>query len=187
MVLNVDLENKLSTSTASRTTANDRDPNTALANSSAQKASGMGHASDLSHDLDDILSSFSSPKSTVAEKNKGQRQTPRFRAKWRIDIVNNGQSIHSGFSNDISTLGASIYLNSSLLQVKSTFLIHVPPHSPTSKSHVMEISGNILYVVYDGSKQLFRVAVNFLRFNQEADRTYLGERLTKHHLIIPEF
>ena len=50
----------------------------------------------------------------------------------------------------------------------------------------MTVSGKIVYAVYDGNKQRFRVGINFLNFNLASDLAYLDERLTRHHLEIPE-
>ena len=144
------------------------------------------NTSELSQDLDDILSSFSPPKSTDALKSKGPSAVSRFRVKWRADVVIDGQSTHHGFVNDISTLGASIYADSSLPLVKSTLHILVPPLSSTSPPHIIEVSGRTAYVVFDGDKQLYRAAVNFLQFRLESDLAFLDERLTKHQLKIPE-
>lgn len=142
---------------------------------------------DLSQELADILSSFSPQKSTDAGIRKEHRKAPRFRVKWHADILIDEQSAHRGIINDISTQGASIYLNSNLPIIESVTLhIHVPPLHVTSKPHLMAVAGKIIYVVYDGNKQLFRAGVNFLRFDLESDLAYLGERLTKHHLEIPE-
>lgn len=147
-----------------------------------------GGTPDVSQDLADILSSFSPQKPKGAGESKEHRKAPRFRVKWQADVLIDGQSAHRGSISDISTHGASIYLNSSLQTAKSAvFHIYVPPLNLTSKPHIMAVSGKIVYVVYDGDKQLFRAGVNFLRFNPESDLAYLDERLKKHHLQIREF
>lgn len=142
---------------------------------------------DLSQDIADILSSFSPQKSPVAGNSKEFRKAPRFRVKWHADILIDGQSAHHGSINDISTQGVSVYLNSNLPTVKCALHIHVPPLNLTSKTHVVAVSGKIVYAVYDGNKQRFRAGVNFLSFNLESDLKYLDERLTQHHLKISEF
>jgi hypothetical protein len=136
--------------------------------------------------IDEMLLSLSPQKSTGAVERNEQRKTPRFRVKWHADILVDEQCKDQGFIHDISTMGAAIYLNSSLSIEKCTLHIHVPPLNLQSESHVIEVSGEIVYVVYDGDKQLFRAAISFIRFHLESDRAYLDERLTKYHLKIPE-
>lgn len=144
-------------------------------------------APDLSQDLADILSSFSQQQSTDAVHGKEHRKAPRFRVKWHTDILIDGQSAQRGSINDLSTQGASIYLNNSLPAAKLVTLhIHVPPLNLTNKPHIIAISAKIVYVVFDGTKQSFRAGVDFLRFNLESDLAHLGERLIKHHLEIRE-
>jgi hypothetical protein len=142
--------------------------------------------SDLSQDINDILASFSSNKTTGEVESTEKRKAPRFRVKWFADILTDEHVVYHGFVNDISTLGASIFLNSNLNTAKCTLRIHVPPLNLMSKPYVMEVSGKILYVVYDSDKQLFRAAVSFIRFNPESDLSFLDERLTKHHSKAPE-
>ena len=135
-----------------------------------------GNTFESSQDIDDMLASFSPEKSTGAEKIKEQRKAPRFRVKWHAEIIIDDQIAYHGFIND-----------SSLHIEKCTLRIHVPPLNLKIKPHIMEVFGRIIYVVYDGEKQLFRAAINFLGFNPESDQPYLGERLTKHQIKIPEF
>ena len=118
--------------------------------------------------------------------NKEQRKAPRFRVRWQTHILLESESAHHGFIDDISTLGASVYLDSRLVPEKWTLLITVPPLSVTSKAHVIEVFGKLMYVVYDGNRQLYRAAVHFLQFNPPSNLTYLGERLAKYQLKIPE-
>ena len=139
-------------------------------------------ALETSEDIDAMLASFA-PEATsgTAEKNE-QRKAPRFRVKWKAGIVIDGQCVYHGFVNDISTSGASIYLDSNLDIAKCTLYIHVPPLNLLSMPQIMEISGRILYVVHDADQQLFRAAIKF----QESNLSCLGERLNKHHSQIPD-
>ena len=157
-------------------------------NVSSQAASGIEGISnsDWPSDFDDLLTSLSPAKSAGDNKSKGQSKVSRFRVKWQADLIAKDRSAHHGFINDISTLGASIYLNSNLYPERPTLHIYVPPLSSTFKPHVIEVAGRTVYVVYDGEMQLYRVAVNFLRFNLESDREFLENRLTKYQLKIPD-
>lgn len=141
----------------------------------------------LSQDIDDLLASFSSQQSTGVMQSKETCKVSRFRIKWHIDILIDGQSTYRGIANDISTQGVSIYLNRNLSATRCVLHLHVPPHDLAKKSHIIAVSGKVIYTVYDSSKQSFRAAVSFLNFNLESDLAYLGERLVKHHLKLPEF
>jgi hypothetical protein len=141
---------------------------------------------DTSLDIDDMLASFSPKKTSIAVGNQDQRKSPRYRVKWHADILTDDQITHKGFVKDISVKGASVYLNSNLHMAKCTLRIHVPPLISTSKPHIMEVFGRIVYVVYDGEKQFFHAAISFIKFHPESDLANLGERLTKHHSKIPE-
>lgn len=144
-------------------------------------------APDLLQDITDLLASFSSKESAAAEKSKEHRKTPRFRVNWHTDILIEGQGTLHGSINDLSTQGASVYLNNNLPTIKCTLHIHVPPLDSTSKPHLIAISGKVAYTVYDGKKQSFRTAINFLGFNLKSDLALLGGRLSRHHLEIHEF
>ena len=143
-------------------------------------------AFELSQDANKTPSSLSPQNTTEPEGSKEQRKSPRFRVGWHTDILFDDQSTHHGFINDISTLGASIFLDNSLIPEKSTLHIHVPPLNLTSEPHIIAVSGRTVYVVYDGDQQLFRAAFVFLKFHLESDLTYLNERLTKYQSEIHE-
>ena len=166
-------------------------------NSPASEDIEGSNTCDLSKNIDDMLASFTpaeSPvesmdaqKSTTTRKSKEPSKVPRFRVKWHADIVLEDRSIHHGFINDISALGTSICLNSSLRTIKCTLRIHVPPLDLKSDTHIIEVSGKLVYLVHDGNQQLFRAAISFLKFHFESDLAYLRERLIKHQVTIPEF
>lgn len=123
---------------------------------------------------------------TGAGEHKEQRKAHRFRVGWHTDIILGDQSTHQGFINDISTMGASIFLSDGLTSEKATLHIHVPPLSRTSAPHVIVVTGKSVYVVFDGDKQMFRTAFVFLKFQQESDQAYLEERLSKYQMEIHE-
>jgi hypothetical protein len=156
---------------------------------SPQTSKDVEGSDGLSQELDDIISSFSSPTQTGAGKGKEKelRRAPRFRVNWHADVISDDHVMYHGFINDISAIGASVFLESSLHTKKCTLHIHVPPLNLKSKSHLMKVSGKPVYVVYDGDKQLFRTAISFIRFNPESELAHLKERLTKHQSEIPGY
>ena len=145
-----------------------------------------GVAQILPEDVDQMLASILPQTAPAATASPAQRKIARFRVKWHADILIDGQNIYHGFISDISTAGASVYLDNNVHPLKPTLRIHIPPLSVTGKSHILEVSGKTVYVVYDGDKQLYRAAISFTRFHVESDMEYLEERLNKCHTRIPE-
>jgi len=141
---------------------------------------------DLLQDQAEIPSPISSPSLAGEVERKEQRRIHRFRVGWHADIIFDDQSTHQGFINDISILGASLFLDSSSIPKQSTLYIHVPPLDLKSESHIIVVSGRTVYVVYDGDRQLYRAAFLFLKFHQKSDLAYLGERLSKYQSEIHE-
>ena len=164
-------------------------------NSTAMQDIAGNAALDLPHDIDEMLSSFApaepaepadAPAPATAHNSKTPSKVPRFRVKWHADIVLEDRSIHHGVINDISAQGTSICLDNNLRTMKCTLRIHVPPLNLGSSTHIIEVSGKLVYLVHDGSQQLFRAAISFLKFHFESDLAYLRERLSKHQITIPE-
>ena len=143
-------------------------------------------AADLSQDLADIISSFSPQETPPPGKPAELRRTPHYRVRWNAVIAAEGQAPLRGFINDISTEGASFYLERRLLPVKATLHIHIPTLSPDHEPRLLSVPGNIVYVVHDSNQQMFRAAISFSRFQSASDKAYLEERLDKYHVKIPE-
>lgn len=165
--------------------------NSATSNAPDQKTAGgeltTPATGDGGSDIDDMLASFSTPpKSPITDIGNDKRKASRYKVKWKAVVVSSEKGTVQGFLNDISTQGASIYLNASLPLVNCTIHIQVPPLEIASKPYVITATGKVAYSVYDGNKHLFRTAINFLRFQQASDLSYLEERLNKHHVKIPE-
>ena len=145
-------------------------------------------------DINEMLASFGQPQAQThgtlnppfAGKNKEQRKTPRYIVNWRAIIVTDEKGTVHGLIKDISMSGASIYKEVSLPVVNCALHIQVSPLVIGSKPYVMVVDGKVIYSVYDGNKNLFRTAITFLKFHKKSDQDYLEERLTKHHVKIPE-
>ena len=161
-------------------------------NLSATEVAVESNTGDLLLNIDDMLSSFA-PQESVdtllsinTRKSKEKSKPPRFRVKWHADIIFEDQSTDHGYINDISEQGTSICLNSSLHTMKCMLRIHVPPLNIKCSTRFIEVTGKLVYLVYDSNQQLFRAAISFMKFNFESDLAYLNERLTKHQVTIPE-
>ena len=143
---------------------------------------------ELSDEIDAMIASFSPQviSQTAGNKAQAQAKASRFRVKWHADILIDDRAIDHGFISDISTWGASIYLEHNVHPLNPKLLIHLPPLSQIAQPHFIEVSGKTIYVVYDGERQLYRASIHFVKFHVESDLAYLDERLTKYHSRIPE-
>lgn len=171
----------MQTSTIAKTRINSSAPE-----NSPDATDVMGSTFDTTESIDEMLASFSQKKSPSDLKINEHRKAPRYRVKWKAKILIDDKSTHQGFINDISMIGASICLNTSIHTTKCTLRILVPPLNLVSKPRLIEVSGKSVYVVFDGRLQFYRLAISFLGFRQEADRAFLEEHLTRHHSPIPE-
>lgn len=126
------------------------------------------------------------PPAPHGASNQEKRKAHRFRVRWHADVVFPNQSAHSGFINDISIQGTSVFLGESPVADEAELHIHIPPLDRVSKPHIVVIHGKMVYAVFDGDRQMFRAAYVFSRFRQEADRAYLEGRLSKYQLEIQD-
>ena len=163
-------------------------PNPPSASVSSPEASDVfGNLLDTPEGIDEVLASFSSQKPPSELKIIEQRHAPRYRVKWKAEIVADDKRAYQGFINDISTIGASICLDKSLHTTKCTLRIFAPPLSSVNKPHLIEVTGRFVYMVFDGRLQLYRLAISFVSFHQDSDGKFLEDRLTRHHSQIPEY
>jgi hypothetical protein len=80
----------------------------------------FGNSLNTTDDIDAMLASFAPPKQPSELQIIEKRYAPRYRVKWKAEVVTDDKSTYQGFINDISTVGASICLNTSLHTTKCT-------------------------------------------------------------------
>ena len=115
----------------------------------------------------------------TAQGSKEHRSVPRFYVKWRAIAFVDAQSQHHGFIKDISTKGASVFLDCNLQSLEYIKLhIHVPPSHTTKAPHVIEVYGKVVYTAHDTRELLFRVGISFFKFDSEHDPAFLEKYLT---------
>ncbi len=129
-----------------------------------------------------------SPVKAVPPKGtKEHRQDPRFRARWKIIVIIQGQDFHDGQIRDISQNGASILVGRNLVpSTKVILCIDIPSLTGHGKPRTIVVHGRVVYTVHDGEHMTFRAGVQFNKFNLASDRSYLEARLTEHHQTIRE-
>ena len=145
-------------------------------------------------DINEMLASFAQPQSPtqgtknqeISSKNNEQKIRARYIVNWKAIVASNEKGTVKGTISEISRYGASIYKEDWLPLGNCTLHIQVSPLDPVSKTHVMTVDGNVIYSVYDSKKNLFRTAIQFLKFHKKPDLAYLEERLAKHHNKIVE-
>ena len=113
-------------------------------------------------------------------------KAPRFRVKWHAEIISDDQSASECVIFDISTQRAAVYVERNLHTKKCTLFIHIPPLNLTNNAQVIEVSGKLGYIVFDGSNQMYRASVDFIKFIPESGLEYLKDRLTKYQIEIHE-
>lgn len=115
----------------------------------------------------------------AAQGSKEHRSVPRFYVKWRTVAFVDAQNQHHGFIKDISTRGASVFLDSNLQSLEFIKLhIHVPPSHTSKASRLIEVYGKIVYTTHDINELLFRTGISFLKFESQHDPVFLEKYLT---------
>lgn len=121
------------------------------------------------------------------EGTREHRQEPRFKARWKIIVIIQGENFHDGQIKDISANGASILVERNLRPgTKVILCIDIPSLTGHGKPRTIVVHGKIVYTVHDGEHLTFRAGIHFSKFNLASDRSYLEARLTEHHQTIRE-
>jgi hypothetical protein len=124
---------------------------------------------------------MTSKKSVAHKGTKEHRVEPRFRVRWKTTAFVDAQGLHQGSVKDISTKGAAVLLDRNLRPHGIIKLhIYIPPPHTSKISCIVEVYGQIIYSIYDGHEQLFRIGVTFLKFHSESDPAFLEKYLTSH-------
>lgn len=122
----------------------------------------------------------------IIQGSKEHRSAQRFYVRWRAIAFIDTQSQHHGFIKDISLKGAAVFLDRNLQSLEFIKLhIHVPPSHVARAPRTVEVYGKIIYTVYDNKELLFRVGVNFLKFDSEHDPVFLETYLNSFQTRIP--
>ena len=133
------------------------------------------------NDLSPQAARMSAKKPAARKGSKEHRVEPRFRVRWRMIAFVDAKGLHHGSIRDISTKGAAILLDRNLPPQGFIKLhIYVPPPHTSKISCIVEVYGKIVYSIYDGQEQLFRIGVTFLKFHSESDPAFLEKYLTSH-------
>ena len=113
-----------------------------------------------------------------AKKQEDSRNKARTSLRLRVIAMADEFGTHQGFVRDISLSGTSLYLDRSPQNIKSIRLqIAVPPRVVKEKPRVIEVSGKIIYTVYESYELGFRSGISFIKFINESDQEYLQSRL----------
>lgn len=119
---------------------------------------------------------------------KEHRNEARYRAPWRAAIAIQGQDFIYGRIRDISLHGTAILNGFNLNPGTSVTLnIHVPTLATPCAPKVLVIYGTTSYSIHDADHLCFRIGITFVKFELDTDRVYLEERLTNHHIKMPDY
>jgi hypothetical protein len=149
---------------------------------------------DLSQDIADILSSFSTPKSSGARSQAkqpqgggdlGKRAYFRHPVRWRVAIVNKSggkNDIYHGRTYDVSMSGISILLERNMLFTSEVVvLLAIPPIHQGLKETIVEIECNLTHSVLDSVHSQFRLGMKYIQFKGDGKRI-LSDVLSKRHI-----
>lgn len=123
--------------------------------------------------------------SNSKQGSKEHRSAQRFYVKWRAIAFIDAQSQHHGFIKDISMKGAAVFLDRNLQSQEFIKLhIHVPPAYTLKVPRIIDVYGKVVYTAHDRHELLFRVGVNFLKFDSEQDPAFLETYLKNYQAKI---
>lgn len=102
------------------------------------------------------------------------RESSRHYARWRIAIIfdetENRPTIH-GHTHDVSLRGASIYTEHNVFSnTPVTVLLSPPLAHEGERQKVIEIRTQLIYSVYAGGNNSFRVGLDFIKFKNDGLR-----------------
>jgi hypothetical protein len=107
------------------------------------------------------------------------RSQRRILLKLRAVVFVDAQQSVSGVVKDISINGATLCLDYNLHKVKTIRLsIQFPPLVANEKPRAIEVSGNLIYTVYDSGNIYFRSGISFTKFIADSDQQFLQQRLS---------
>ena len=111
---------------------------------------------------------------------KENRVAKRYQFSWRVAVAIEGYSSRTGRTIDISNNGAAIMSHYNLHPGLATTLhIFVPPTGEYGQK-VVRVHGVTRDTVHDSKHHCFRVGIVFEKFEVEADRKFLENRLKNH-------
>src|SRR5574340_917614 len=95
------------------------------------------------------------PPAGIAQAAPEQRSEPRFRVQWHVAVSLDGRDICHAYTKDVSTKGATLYLEHNPQKVRSVSLrIQVPPLAEGAAPHLIDVDGNIVYSIHDSDALL---------------------------------
>jgi len=113
------------------------------------------------------------------------RATPRYRARWRVEVTLDAQTTYYGHIKDISVNGAAVLLEHNIKSVQSaTLFIEITFEQMQTPPHIIQVEGKVVDTIYEGDSAYFRSSITFRRFIPAEDRAFLEHHLQQHCLQI---
>ena len=156
----------------------------------------------FSDDLDDLLSSFSSPPKSNgssgqtwqshAGSNSNSRRFHRYPVRWRVAIINkhrNKNDTYHGRTQNVSLSGVSILTDHNVFfTTEVVILLAIPPTYQGQKESIVEIQCSGVYTVLDSVSGQFRIGMRFDQFKGDGKRILsdvLSKRLIREKETAP--
>lgn len=117
------------------------------------------------------------------------RKQYRHPVHWRVALVHktgDKNDIYHGHTHDLSTSGASIFVDHNIFMMSEVvLLLAIPPLHMGQKETIVEIQCRMAYTVLDSEQSRFRIGIRFLRFKGDGKRI-LSDVLSKRAIPKPE-
>jgi hypothetical protein len=128
-----------------------------------------------------------SQESSERKRAEDLRKQYRHPVHWRVAIIHDNvgkNEIYHGQTHDLSTSGASIFVDQNIfLSAEVIMLLAVPPVNAGQRETIIEIHCNMAYTVLDSEHSRFRIGIRFLHFKRNG-KQLLEDILSKR--MIPQ-
>jgi len=124
----------------------------------------------------------------VAAPAHEARATPRYRVRWRTEVVLNAQTTYYGHLKDISISGAAVLMEHNIKSAQSiTLFVEIPSESTYTykEPHILQVEGKVISTIYESESAYFRTGIVFRRFIPENDRAFLDNYLKNNCIELP--
>lgn len=122
----------------------------------------------------------------VAAPPHEERTTPRYRVRWRAEIIIDAKTTYYGHLKDISIGGAAVLLEHNIKSPRPvTLYLEIPSMHAQNAPHILQVEGKVIDTIYEGDSSYFRTSIAFRRFIPADDLAFLDNYLKNNCLQLP--
>lgn len=113
------------------------------------------------------------------------RATPRYRVRWRAEIIIDAQTTYYGHLKDISIGGAAVLMEHNIKSPLSvTLFLEIPSANAFNAPHILQVEGKVIDTIYEGDSAYFRTGIAFRRFVPADELTFLDNHLKNNCILL---